>query len=45
MVVTCFPRTPFALSLSKGCTFSGLSLEGQSFDKLMTNGFGKRSHG
>jgi threonylcarbamoyladenosine tRNA methylthiotransferase MtaB len=31
---------PFALSLSKGCSFSSTPQEERCFDKLSTNGFG-----
>ena len=34
------PRSPFALSLSKGRPSPGPTEEGQGFDKLRTNGEG-----
>jgi hypothetical protein len=33
-------RTPFALSLSKGCSVIPASEKGQGFDRLSPNGFG-----
>jgi hypothetical protein len=40
-MVSHLAKTPFALSLSKGCTssFPSVPQEGQGFDKLSPNGY------